>query len=67
MPSLVMRAPAEVSWNKPAADRAAPDQLRRRARRPVGHFGIRYNVRDLELTYQYSNFGVPASAEARLE
>jgi len=41
MPSLVMRAPAGSLLDKPAADRAAPDQLRRRARHPVGHFGIR--------------------------
>src|SRR5439155_745578 len=36
-----------------------PEGVRRRARRPLGISESAYNVRDLELTYQYSNFGVP--------
>jgi cyclic beta-1,2-glucan synthetase len=60
MPSLVMRAPAESLLGQ---------TNRFVVRRQIGYGGelglpwgiseSAYNVRDLELTYQYSNFGVP--------
>jgi cyclic beta-1,2-glucan synthetase len=60
MPSLVMRAPAGSLLEETS---------RRVVRRQIAHgaalgvpWGVSesaYNVRDLELTYQYSNFGVP--------
>ena len=60
MPSLVMRAPAESLLGQ--TDRLVV----RRQREYGGELGVpwgvsesAYNVRDLELTYQYSNFGVP--------
>ena len=62
MPALVMRAPAGSlleQTNRLVV--AAPDRLRRRAGVPWGISESAYNARDLELTYQYSNFGVPGS------
>ena len=44
--------------NQPA-DRAAADRLGAALGLPWGVSESAYNVRDLEMTYQYSNFGVP--------
>ena len=60
MPSLVMRAPAGS-----LLERTNRLIVRRQidygaaARTPWGISESAYNARDLELTYQYSNFGVP--------
>ncbi|HVA34770.1 MAG TPA: glucoamylase family protein [Stellaceae bacterium] len=60
MPSLVMRAPAGS-----VLDESARLVVRRQIRYgvdlgvPWGVSESAYNVRDLEFTYQYSNFGVP--------
>ena len=60
MPSLVMRAPAGSLIEQTSRlivrrqiDYAATLQL------PWGISESAYNARDLEFTYQYSNFGVP--------
>ena len=61
MPSLVMRAPAGslLEQTQPPR-RAPPDAATARERGvPWGISESAYNARDLELTYQYSNFGVP--------
>ena len=60
MPSLVMRAPAESLIERTS---------RLVVRRQIGYGAIlgvpwgvsesAYNARDVELTYQYSNFGIP--------
>ncbi len=61
MPSLVMRAPAGSLLEQTsrlvvrAPDAAMPPTLGV----PWGISESAYNARDLELTYQYSNFGVP--------
>jgi cyclic beta-1,2-glucan synthetase len=60
MPSLVMRAPAESllgQTNRFVVRR----QIRNGRERgiPWGVSESAYNVRDLEFTYQYSNFGIP--------
>lgn len=59
MPSLVMRAP-EGSLVEQTARLIVQRQIAYGAK--LGVWGISesaYNIRDLELTYQYSNFGVP--------
>jgi cyclic beta-1,2-glucan synthetase len=60
MPSLVMRAPAE-SLIEATNRRVVRRQIDygREIRVPWGVSESAYNARDLELTYQYSNFGVP--------
>ena len=61
MPSLVMRAPRGSLLEQTnrlvvrAADQATADGLGV----PWGISESAYNARDMELTYQYSNFGVP--------
>ena len=60
MPALVMRvsagqlAPADGSPRRPASDAYGSEHGV-----PWGISESAYNVRDLDLTYQYSNFGVP--------
>src|SRR5688500_5748767 len=60
MPSLVMRAPAG-SLLEQTSRLVVRRQVAYGAARgvPWGISESAYNVRDLELTYQYSNFGVP--------
>ncbi len=60
MPSLVMRAPAGSLLDQ--TDRVAVERqiaFGRSRGLPWGVSESAYNVRDLEYTYQYSNFGVP--------
>jgi cyclic beta-1,2-glucan synthetase len=60
MPSLVMRAPAGSLLEQ--TSRLVVERQIDYARRleiPWGISESAYNARDLELTYQYSNFGVP--------
>ena len=60
MPCLVMRAPAGSLLDQTnRLRRAAADGIWRRAGLPWGISESAYNARDLELTYQYSSFGVP--------
>ena len=60
MPALVMRAPAG-SLLEQTARLVVERQITYGAERgvPWGVSESGYNVRDLEMTYQYSNFGVP--------
>ncbi|MEJ0097739.1 MAG: hypothetical protein WDM84_07225 [Bauldia sp.] len=63
MPSLVMRAPAGSlleTTNRLVVKR----QIEYGAELgiPWGISESAYNARDIEFTYQYSNFGIPASA-----
>ncbi len=60
MPSLVMRAPAG-SLLEQSARLAVGRQIKYGAELdiPWGVSESAYNVRDLEFTYQYSNFGIP--------
>ena len=60
MPSLVMRAPAG-SLLEQTSRLAVQRQMTyaRALRLPWGISESSYNARDLSLTYQYSNFGVP--------
>ncbi len=60
MPHLVMRAPAG-SLLEQTAGSSCERQITYGAERgvPWGVSESAYNVRDLEMTYQYSNFGVP--------
>jgi cyclic beta-1,2-glucan synthetase len=60
MPSLVMRAPIG-SLQEQTSRRIVRRQIRYGARRsiPWGVSESAFSVRDLEFTYQYSNFGVP--------
>ena len=60
MPSLVMRAPAG-SLLEQTSRLVVRRQIQYGAERgvPWGVSESAYNARDLELTYQYSNFGVP--------
>src|SRR5207237_656230 len=60
MPGLVMRAPAG-SLLEQTARLVVARQIAYGAERrvPWGVSESAYNVRDLEMTYQYSNFGVP--------
>lgn len=66
MPSLVMRAPAG-SLLEQTNRLAVRAQIAFGAERglPWGISESGYNARDLELTYQYSNFGVPGLALKR--
>ena len=67
MPSLVMRAPAG-SLLEQTSRLVVREQMNTAlsARRAVGRIESAYNARDLELTYQYSSFGVPGlGLEAR--
>jgi len=60
MPSLVMRAPAGSLLEQ--TNRLVVDRQQAHGRHlgiPWGISESSYNVRDLEMTYQYSNFGVP--------
>ncbi len=60
MPSLVMRAPAGSlldATNRLVVGRQI--DFAARLHRPWGVSESAYNARDLELTYQYSNFGIP--------
>lgn len=60
MPSLVMRAPAESllgQTNRFVVRRQI--EYGRKLGVPWGVSESAYNVRDLEFTYQYSNFGIP--------
>lgn len=61
MPSLVMRAPAG-SLLEQTSRLVVRQQMKYGAARgvPWGTSESAYNVRDLELTYQYSSFGVPS-------
>src|SRR6185369_13445638 len=61
MPSLVMRAPAG-SLLEQTNRRVVHQQMKYGAARgvPWGTSESAYNVRDLDFTYQYSSFGVPA-------
>jgi cyclic beta-1,2-glucan synthetase len=61
MPSLVMRAPAG-SLLEQTNRQAVRQQMKYGAARgvPWGTSESTYNARDLELTYQYSSFGVPS-------
>ena len=68
MPSLVMRAPAGslLEQTNRLVVRAAAAPMARRCGVPWGISESAYNARDLEFTYQYSNFGVPGlGPEAR--
>ena len=60
MPSLVMRAPAEslIERTNRAIVRRQIDYAKALGT-PWGVSESAYNARDLEFTYQYSNFGVP--------
>jgi cyclic beta-1,2-glucan synthetase len=60
MPGLVMRAPAGSLLDQ-TAQLVVRRQIAYGAERgvPWGVSESAYNVRDLEMTYQYSNFGVP--------
>ncbi len=60
MPALVMRAPAGSLLDQ-TARLVVSRQITYGAERgvPWGVSESAYNVRDLEMTYQYSNFGVP--------
>jgi len=58
MPSLVMRAPAAACSNRRAVSSSAGRSLMVPRSVCLGISESAYNVRDLELTYQYSNFGV---------
>ena len=60
MPALIMRAPAEsiLGRTNRAIVRRQIDYARALAT-PWGISESAYNARDLELTYQYSNFGIP--------
>jgi cyclic beta-1,2-glucan synthetase len=60
MPELVMRSPAG-SLLRQTCERVVRRQIEYGAERgvPWGVSESAYNVRDLHLTYQYSNFGVP--------
>ena len=60
MPSLVMREPAEslIEQTNRLVVRRQVDYAKGR-RLPWGISESAYNARDLEFTYQYSNFGVP--------
>ncbi len=60
MPSLVLRAPAGSLLEQ--TNRLVVTRQQEHGRRlgiPWGISESSYNVRDLEMTYQYSNFGVP--------
>src|SRR3546814_7763238 len=60
MPSLVMRAPAGSLLEQ--SSRLVVERQRSYARSldiPWGISESAYNARDMEFTYQYSNFGVP--------
>jgi cyclic beta-1,2-glucan synthetase len=60
MPSIIMRAPADSlieQTNRLIVKRQIDYAAARRA--PWGVSESAYNARDLDLTYQYSNFGVP--------
>jgi cyclic beta-1,2-glucan synthetase len=60
MPSLVMRAPAGSLLE--ATSRLVVGRQIAFANKQKRAWGVSesaYNARDLELTYQYSNFGVP--------
>lgn len=60
MPSLVMRAPAGSLLAQTARQVVARQQSYARLMGiPWGISESAYNARDVELTYQYSNFGVP--------
>jgi cyclic beta-1,2-glucan synthetase len=61
MPSLVMRAPAG-SLLEATNRQAVRQQIQYGAARgvPWGASESAYNARDLELTYQYSSFGIPS-------
>lgn len=61
MPSLVMRAPAG-SLLEQTTRQAVRQQMKYGAIRgvPWGISESAYNARDLELTYQYSSFGIPS-------
>ena len=60
MPSLVMRAPAGSVLAQTTALIVARQQSYGHAQGiPWGISESSYNARDLEMTYQYSNFGVP--------
>ena len=61
MPPLVMRAPAgSLLEQTDRLDRAPSDRIwRRSCGLPWGVSESAYNARDLDFTYQYSNFGVP--------
>ncbi|MGV8984726.1 MAG: GH36-type glycosyl hydrolase domain-containing protein [Cypionkella sp.] len=66
MPSLVMRAPAGSVMEE--TNRRVVGQQRAYAASLGTPWGISesaYNARDLEMTYQYSNFGVPGLALKR--
>ena len=60
MPSLIMRSPADSLLAR-TAHLIVSRQMQYAQERsvPWGISESAYNVRDLELTYQYSNFGVP--------
>ena len=63
MPSLVMRAPAGSLMERTNAQMVR-QQIRYGKTRgvPWGTSESAYNARDLEFTYQYSSFGIPALA-----
>ena len=60
MPSLIMHAPTEsiIGRTNRAIVRRQIDYARALAT-PWGISESAYNARDLQLTYQYSNFGIP--------
>jgi cyclic beta-1,2-glucan synthetase len=66
MPSLVMRAPAG-SLLEQTSRQAVRQQMKYGATRgvPWGASESAYNARDIELTYQYSSFGIPDLALKR--
>ena len=60
MPSLVMRAPAGTVLEETSRRVVAQQQAYAAGfGMPWGFSESAYNARDLEMTYQYSNFGVP--------
>lgn len=66
MPSLVMRSPVGSVLER-SLETVVQQQIAygRSHRRPWGVSEAAFNARDLELTYQYSNFGLPGLALKR--
>ena len=68
MPPLVMKEPHGGILKPDQLLSSSSGEISTAARRTaLGHLGSAYNARDREMTYQYTNFGVPGlGAEARM-